>query len=174
MSQVARLEKTGGSPSEPLYFVTDTGTSEAFNETLYVVGGSGVTTVTTTTVGTNDTIEINVSATGFGWVVITSADNPKQIVVETGYIATGGTLCTLTLPVAPTIGDTFKVFGFSALFQIIPNANQIIVVGARTGIAGNTGTLTSASLGDVVTITYVGSNTFQAEAPQGTLTLITL
>lgn len=172
MSQVAKLERTGGSPSIPLFFVTDTGTSEAFNDTLYVVGGAGVTTITTTTVGTNDTIEINVSATGFGWEVITSADNIKQIIPETGYICTGGILCTLLLPLTPTIGDTFKVFSYSARFQIIPNGSQFIVVGSVTGSSGAGGTLTSNSPGDQVTITYMGSNGFQAEAPQGILTLL--
>lgn len=173
MSQVARLERSGGSPSEPLFFVTDTGTSEAFNQTLYVVGGTGVSTVTATTVGTNDTIQINVAATGFTWEVITSADNTKQIIAEHGYIATGGILCTLLLPLAPTIGDTFKIFSYSARFQIIPNAGQFIGVGIQFGMSGSTGTLTSQGLGDMVTITYVGSNGFQAEAPQGTLILET-
>lgn len=174
MSQAGRLEETGPiSPSIPLFFVTDTGTSEAFNDTLYVVGGAGVTTVTTTTAFPNDTIRIDVSTTGFTWVVVTDADNPTQILAQHGYICAGAALCTFLLPLVPNIGDTFKIFSYTSRFQIIPNATQIIVVGAGTGMAGATGTLTSNAPGDMVTMTCMGNNTFQAEAPQGTLTLIT-
>jgi len=73
----------------------------------------------------------------------------------------------------PTIGDTFKIFSLSSKFQIIPNGGQSIVIGTVTGHAGSTGTVTSNSAGDEVTISYMGSNTFQSEPPQGTLTVVT-
>lgn len=160
-------------PGVPLDFITDTGTSQAHNDVLYIVGGSGVTTVTTTTAFPNDTIQIDVSTTGFTWVVVTDANNPTQILPQHGYICSGASLCTFLLPLVPTVGDTFKIFSYTSRFKIIPNATQIITVGSASGMAGSGGTLTSTAPGDMVTFTCMGNNTFQAEAPQGTLTLVT-
>jgi len=172
MSQ-AGIINIASQPGVALEFVTDTGTSEAHNDVLYIVGGAGVTTVTTTTSFLNDTVQIDVSTTGFTWVVVTDADNPTQILAQHGYICSGAALCTFLLPLAPVVGDTFKIFSYTSRFQVIPNATQIIIVGAGTGLPGSTGTLTSNAPGDVVTMTCMGNNTFQAESPQGTLTLRT-
>lgn len=172
MSQAGILN-IEGQPGVPLEFVTDTGISQAHNDVLYIVGGAGVTTVTATTAFPGDTIQIDVSTTGFTWVVVTDANNPTQILPQHGYICSGAALCTFLLPLVPAVGDTFKIFSYTSRFEIIPNATQIITVGSTSGAAGSGGTLTSNAPGDMVTMTCMGNNTFQAEAPQGTLTLVT-
>ena len=113
------------------------------------------------------------SGTGFTWNTVTSVGNPHQIISENGYVCAGAILVTFLLPLAPAVGDTFKIFSYTSRFQIIPNGGQNMVVGSVTGIAGASGTVTSNSPGDMVTFTYMGGNIFQSEAPQGTLTVVT-
>jgi hypothetical protein len=159
-------------PEVPLEFVCNVGSAMASAHILNVLGVAGATTI-----GSGNTIDINVSTTGFTWNVVTSATNPNQLVAENGYICAGTNLVTFMLPLAPTVGDTFKIFSFTSRFQIIPNASQQLVIGAVTGLVGVMGTATSNAPGDEITMTFMGmnggSNVFQSESPQGTLTVDT-
>lgn len=123
---------------------------------------------------TTGQLGVTSSSIGFAWNTVTSASptNPIQILVENGYICAGASLVTFLLPLAPSVGDTFKIFSFTSRFQIIPNGGQQIVIGTVTGLSGATGTATSNSSGDEITITYMGGNVFQSEAPQGTITVV--
>lgn len=105
------------------------------------------------------------------WNTITSANNVQQIVKENGYISTGGVLCTLLLPAAASIGDTFKVTGFSALWQIQQNALQSIYLGSQVTTAGIGGTLTSTNALDHVEIIYVAANSWKVIDSIGNMTV---
>ena len=169
MSQAgyATIEAGNLPPEVPLFFEGNSGTGTAISNLFEIVGVGGVTTEVTGNVMT-----ISAVSSGFTWNTVTSATNPTQLVSENGYICSGVSLCTFLLPLAPSVGDTFKVFSYTSRFQIIPNGGQNIVVGAVTGLIGASGTLTSNAAGDQITMTYMGGNTFQSEAPQGVLTLI--
>lgn len=155
-------------PDVPTIFVTNSGTAIPIGNILEILGAGGATTS-----GVGNVVTINVTASGFTWNVVTSATNPNQLVAENGYITEGSSLVTFLLPLAPAIGATFKIFSYTSRFQIIPNGAQNMVIGSVTGIAGASGTVTSNSPGDMITFTYLGSNTFQSEAPQGTFTVVT-
>jgi hypothetical protein len=167
VSQAGPLTNHSGSvPSDvPITFVTNSGDATAVSNVIEILGGSGITTS-----GAGNVITITASGTGFTWNVVTSATNPNQIVVDNWYICSGVSMVTFLLPLTPAIGDTFKIFSYSSTFQIIPNGGQNLVIGAVTGKIGATGTATSNSPGDMITMTYMGGNTFQSEAPQVTLT----
>jgi hypothetical protein len=170
MSQGGRLEDTGGGgvPGDvATSYVTQAGTAVPLLNVLNVIGTGGADT---SAVG--NTVFINVVTAGFTWNVVTSVSptNPIQIVAQNGYICTGVALVTFLLPLAPTIGDTFKIFSNTSRFQITQNGGQTITIGTATSSSGS-GTVTSYSAGDEVTISYMGTNSFQSEPPQGTLTV---
>jgi hypothetical protein len=169
VSQAGPLNNNSGSvpPDVPITFVTNSGDATAASNVIEILGSAGVTTT-----GSGNVITITSTGAGFTWNVVTSATNPNQIVANNGYICSGSSMTTFLLPLTATVGDTFKIFSYSSLFQIIPNGAQNLVIGAVTGKVGATGTATSNSPGDAITMTYMGGNTFQSEAPQGTLTLV--
>src|SRR5882724_6432580 len=127
-------------PSDvPTKFLTDTGTGAIpVNHTIYILGGSGVTTDSS-----GDTITINVSSTGFTWNVVTSAMNPIILVPENGYICKGATPIDFILPASSLIGDTFRIVGYSNLWNIAQNAAQSISLGIKTTMAGVMGSLSA-------------------------------
>lgn len=155
-------------PDVPLIFQTNSGNAVAAANIIEILGGAGATTS-----GVGNVITIDVTAASFAWNVVTSVGNPHQLVKQNGYICDGVALVTFLLPLAPVVGDSFKIFSYTSRFQIIPNGGQNMVVGAATGILGALGTVTSNSPGDAVTFVYMGGNTFQSEPPQGTLTVTT-
>ena len=148
-------------------FVEDVGSASPAGGILNILGGVGITTS-----GSGNTITINATGTGFTWNVVTSSDNPVQIVVENCYVCAGSSMVDFVLPLTASVGDTFKIFSYTSKFQIAPNANQILIVGAVTGLTGSTGTVTSTGPGDEITFTYMGGNIFQSEAPQGTMQVV--
>lgn len=121
----------------------------------------------------NHTLMFSVNASGYGYNVVSSIvpPNPIQITTGSAYICVGGLQVTFTLPFAPAIGDTFKISSLSASFLINQNAGQVIQVGNVTSLPGALHGLYSNAPGDLIILTYVGSNTFQSNAPQGTLTI---
>ena len=155
----------------PIDFQGNTGTgATAVANLLYILGIDGTTVDTT-----GQTITIKAISSGFTWNTVTSVlpTNPIQLVAENGYICAGSSMVTFLLPLAPSVGDTFKIFSYTSRFQIIPNGGQNMVIGTVTGIAGSSGTVTSQSAGDMITFTYMGGNTFESESPQGTFLVTT-
>ena len=172
MSQTSQLNTSGGGgPGTPIQTLTGNDgipvPPTGNNVDILGVGGVDISGDIATS-----TLSIAIKAGGFSWNVVTNAGNPHQIIAQNGYICAGAVLVTFLLPVSPAIGDTFKIFSFTSRFQIIPNGAQQLVVGAVTGVAGASGTCTSNSPGDEITMTYMGGNVFQSEAPQGTMTVI--
>jgi len=149
-------------------YVTDVGDAVPAGGILNIIGGIGITTS-----GSGNTVTINATGMGFSWNTVTplAPPNPIQIVAENGYICGGVGTTTFVLPLAPSIGDTFKIFSYSSKFRINQNANQIMQIGAAATTLGVTGYLISNSVGDAVSIVYMGNNTFQDESIQGTLTV---
>ena len=168
MSQAGPLnEPTTIPPEVATEYVTNSGTAVPAFNVLEVLGSGSITTT-----GSGNVITISISATGFTWNTITSASNPTQIVAENAYITAGVSQCTLLLPASATIGDAFIVTGLTSLFKIMQNANQFIIAGAFTTTVGNTGYLSSNSVGDDVEIVYIATNTFKVRSPYGNLTVV--
>lgn len=148
-------------------FTEDLGIAVPVAGNINVVGGAGISTF-----GAGNTITISSTAGAFTWTTITSADNVKQIVKENGYIATGGVLCTLILPVAATIGDTFMVTGFSALWRITQNALQVMYLGSQSTTPGLGGSFTSTNALDHVEMVYVAANSWKVVDSIGNITVV--
>lgn len=157
---------TVGSGGGATTFTEDLGVAVPAAGNINIVGGPGITTS-----GAGSTVTITALSSGFTWNTITSADNVKQIVKENGYISTGGVLCTLILPAAASIGDTFMVTGFSALWRITQNALQTIYLGSQFTTAGVGGSLTSTNAFDHVTIVYVAANSWKVIDSMGNMTV---
>ena len=133
----------------------------------FITAGPGVT-VTNSSGG----IQIGAAAMAFAWNTVTSATNPNQIVVENGYVASGGVLTTFTLPAAANVGDTFIVTGYLTLFQIFQNAGQSVVFSNQTTTVGVGGSLASTQTTDHIEIICVVANTvFKVSDSQGNFTI---
>ena len=168
MSQSGPLDTGKISPEVPTSFSTDSGTSIPMANDLEIYGSGGITTS-----GSGNVITITGSiGPGFTWHTVTDTvpPNPIQIIASNAYICTGTNLVTFLLPLAPSVGDTFKIFSYSSRFRINENGSQSMRIGAVVTTSGS-GYLLSNTVGDEITMSYVGSNTFEGEPPQGTLTL---
>lgn len=162
LAQIDENSTSGGAIIE-----VDANSGKAFpvNGVLNIVGGTGVST----SAGGN-TVTINIAPAGFTWQTVTSADNPVQIVVENSYICAGVSQVVFVLPLAPNIGDTFKILSYTSTFQITENGSQQIRIGTQITTAGS-GNIISNSAGDNITCSYVGGNVFLETQIQGTLTV---
>lgn len=104
-------------------------------------------------------ITVAVSGGGFNWEVVTDAS--ATMVASTGYVANRGTLCTLTLPAAVTLGDVFKVVNIGAGFvRIAQNASDDLRFGNATTTTGAGGYIECTALGDSVEIVAQAANTY--------------
>lgn len=118
------------------------------------------------------TINLEVNEAGYNWNLVTSASptNPIQIISANAYVCNGVSQVTFILPLAPNLGDSFLIISNTSTFQITENGAQQIRIGANISTAGS-GNLTSNTVGDIVEISYIGSNLFISRSPQGTITL---
>lgn len=157
------------------------GPSNPFNWTApltngeILVGKSGADPVLTTIMGaggifvTNGpgTITISGAGTGFSWNVVSSS--PKQMQSNNGYIATGGGLIVLQLPVSAMIGDALQVVGFGALWRVSIAGGQSIHL--LTSLASSS--LTSTTQFDTITLVCVSNtNDYVVTATQGNITTL--
>ena len=123
---------------------------------------------------TNNTTAITTNVSGGGaytWQIVTSTVpvNPIQIVANNVYICNGAFLVTFILPLAPAIGDGFKIISNLSRFQINQNGGQQISIGSASSTIG-AGNATSNSKGDEIELNYLGANLFRGTS-QGTITL---
>lgn len=143
-----------------------------------IIGSTGGTpTAATITAGTGITVTngahtITIAATQEGnWVDQNSST--ANLAAGTNYVCdNGASLITFTLPVSPTLGDTFKIVGNSAGgWKVAQNASQIQWVGSSASTTGTSGFIASTLASDCVTITYTFGNIFQVYALQGNITV---
>src|SRR5271165_7106522 len=113
MSHFEVLDVIKNNPTIPTAFVTDAGTAIPAANILNIFGGTDIATA-----GAGNTITINFTGSPVtNWFIVTSATNINPIVESDGYFCGGGSLVTFILPVAPVLGDTFAVSGYTALFE---------------------------------------------------------
>lgn len=130
------------------------------------------TTVTVTN-GSNS-INLEVNSGGFTWTDVTSAT--QTLAVQNGYVTDRAGGVTYTLPATAALGNIIKIVGKLGLGVITPNANQQILIGSTSGLAGVTGTATSTNAGDcieLVCITAGTSTVWRADSVIGTWTVVT-
>lgn len=107
------------------------------------------------------------------WSIVTSADNPVNMVSGHGYIAKGAGVVNFVLPAAAAVGDTIYIAGYSNLWTIDQNAGQSIRLGTATTATGVFGSLSATVISDSVNLLCVTADTeFKILSPQGNLTVI--
>ena len=157
MSQSGRTGVTNGMlpPDVPLTFVCDVGSATAAANILDVLGGAG-----TTTTGAGNVITITTMSSGFTWNVVTSVSpaNPISFAPENGYITKGVATVAFTLPASASIGDTYRIVGYNALWTVAQNANQTITWGIKTTTSGVGGSLASLFVNDCIEMVCVTAN----------------
>jgi hypothetical protein len=140
-------------PEIPIEFITDSGTAIAVGNVINLLGGIG-----TSTSASGSTIKFDSSTSGFSWVVVTSADNPITLESDHGYICKGAVAVQFQLPAAATVGMTFRILGYNALWSISQNANQQIILGIATSTAGVSGGIQANTVSDSIECTCVTAN----------------
>ena len=147
-----------GSPSVPITFVCDTGTATAALNILNVVGGVG-----SNTVGSGNTVTLNVVTDSFKWTTVTGTS--VALVKQNGYILNNAGLITATLPATAAVGDTILLYGLGAgLYAIAQNAGQTIHLKASSTTVGVGGSLTAIDTYASIRLTCIVANTdFTAE-----------
>lgn len=169
MSQAGPLNESGGTGGGGIAeIVTNSGTASPIAGTIEILGG---TDITTSAAGNVVTITFTGTTGAFTWNVVTSANNIVQLVASNGYICSGVSQVIFLLPLAPTVGDEFKIVSYTSKFQITQNGGQQMRLGTQITTAGS-GTVTSNSAGDTVDFVYVGGNVFLELDMQGTLTVV--
>jgi hypothetical protein len=147
----------------PTSFLLDDGNSAvpAVN-IIQVTQGNG----TFTSLGASNQIKVNVINDGFPW---TDKFISFLAVAQNGYFCTG--LLTVTLPVAPTQGNTVIIYVDSAsIVTIQASPGQTIQIGS--GQSSIAGTAASNSEGSTLTLTYRTADTeWHAISVEGTWTL---
>jgi len=146
-----------------------------------LIGGTTTPAAATLTAGSGISISngnnsITISGTGgsFAWTDVTSAT--QTLAAQNGYVTDRAGGVTYTLPASGTLGDMIKIVGKSGIAVITPNANQQILIGSTSGLAGATGTATANNAGDcieLICITAGASTVWRADSVIGTWTLVT-
>jgi hypothetical protein len=128
------------------------------------LGGTGANTV-----GSGNTLTINITGGGYKWQVITAAT--KQILVNEAYFANNAGTLIFTLPSVANVGDGFRISGMLGNWQINQNAGQSIRVGNIVSTIGVAGSVASTMLGDSIHVICKVANTgWQVvDAPVGVL-----
>lgn len=96
-----------------------------------------------------------------------------QMVVNEGYITSGGGDLALTLPSSAAVGDTIEVKGFASTgWHLVQNAGQKIIFGTAETSLGAGGSLASTASSDGFKMVCVATNTtFSVEFSIGNITV---
>jgi hypothetical protein len=154
MSQGGPLGQIDLPPSVPTQIFCDVGVAIPTSNTLNVFGAG-----TTTTSGLGNTITITSTGGGYTWNVVTSALNPITLTAGNGYICKGLTPVQFVLPAAASVGDSYKIIGYSNLWTIAQNATQSITIGIVTSTIGIFGSVTATTVSDGLELICVTANT---------------
>ena len=132
------------------------GTTASAPAAATLTQGTGITITSAT-----GAITIAASSNG-GFIWNNQASSSVTMAAGNGYIINNGaSLVTLTVASAPTIGDTYKIVGFSSGgWKIAQNASQQIICDGSATTAGVGGYVQFNQQYDCITITYCASNIF--------------
>lgn len=149
-------------------FEGNIGSGSALAHVFEIVGSGGIST---DVVG--NILTITPSGSAFNWQVVTSADNPVNLVAENGYISKGAGPVQFVLPASASIGDTFKIIGYGNLWTISQNAMQSITIGIKTSTVGVTGSVSATVISDSIDLVCVTANQeFYETSIQGNLMIV--
>lgn len=155
--------------------VANTGTFTVGGNTSFIGAYTFAGTLTgntAVTFPTSGTLATTQQATQYQVISATTL----AMVVNTKYLITAGTTCTMTLPATSSAGDVIVVAGAggaSAGWSLTQNAGQSIEWGSLTTTVGASGHISSTDNSDGFTIVCVTANTFWAlSQPQGNMTII--
>ena len=133
----------------------------------YTISGAGGTT----TSASGSTITITTPAGGLTWTDVTGTS--ATMAVNNGYIADNAGLVTLTLPATAALGSVFAIVGKGAGGWTIAQASGQTIKYGSTTTTTTTGTLSSNTASDCVTLVCTTANTvFTAWNGVGTLTVV--
>lgn len=170
MGQIQSLGNQGGGGGGTVDQLNgNTGFAMAVGGVINIVG-TGDITVTGDNV---DTLTITVSGTGLTWSIVTSADNPVNLVANHGYIAKGAGAVNFVLPAASSVGEMFRIVGYGNLWTLAQNALQSVTVGFLTSTLGITGSVSATTISDSLELLTVTANTeFYETGIQGNPTIV--
>lgn len=101
---------------------------------------------------------ISIAATGGGQAWTATASSSVAMSKDVGYIATGASLQTFTIPATAAVGDTFLIAGFGTGGWVLQaNAGQTVRVG--NVVTSTAGTIASSDQGDIIEIVCAVANT---------------
>ena len=167
MSQGGALNTEDLPPDVATSYVCDVGVAVPTANTLNVLGAGGATTS-----GLGNTITVIAGGSGYAWVVVTSALNPITLVKNTAYICKGAGAVNFVLPAAASIGDSYKILGYSNLWTINQNAMQSVTIGTKTSTVGILGSIAATTVSDGLELVCITPNTeFYEIQIQGNLTI---
>lgn len=134
---------------------------------ITISGGPGI--VTTGNAGTY-TVTINSTAVGTAW---SNTTTNTAMIVNVGYLCTGGGALSLALPTTSAFGEEVEVaLDGATSFTITQAAGQQIRLGSSTTTLGTGGSLSSTAQGDTVRLLCKTANTLWVVLScEGNLTL---
>jgi len=132
------------------------------------------------TAGANITItpapgSVTIAATVPGTFTWATQASSTTMAINHGYIVTGGSLVTLTLPATAAVGSELIIVGQAAGgWSIAQAAGQTIFVGIAETTVGVGGSLASSQIKDSINLVCTVANTTwtAVAAPQGNLTIV--
>lgn len=117
-----------------------------------ITAGSGISVINGA-----GTITLSTSGAGTNWVNVTATS--QTLAINTGYVISSATPCTLTLPASAALGDTIKIRGNTGGFIIAQNSGQQIFVSPSATTSGAGGSLASTNARDCLDLTCIIANT---------------
>lgn len=137
-------------------------------KTISLIAGSGITILQS-----GATFTISTSGSGLGWNEVTGTS--ASMAVNNGYIASNGSLVTLTLPSTASVGDVLYIVGKGAGgWLIAQGAGQTIHIGSSASTGGAGGSVASSNQFDSVQLVCTVANTTWTTlgGGQGALTIV--
>lgn len=131
--------------------------------TTGIITGGGV-------VALGGTLNLNANAVSFPWTEVTGTS--QSAAVNNGYIASNGSLVTITMPGTSAVGDIVRVAGKGAgLWKVQLNGGQTLRVGSSVTTSG--GSIQSLDIGDCAELLCITANTSWVQlSGAGTYTIV--
>jgi len=154
MGQIQRLDDGGGGGGTVSQLNGNVGFATAIAGGINIIG-SGPVTVTGDNV---NTLTITVAGTGLTWSIVTSANNPVNLLANHGYIAKGAGVVNFVLPAASSVGEAFRIVGYGNLWTLSQNAGQSVTIGFVTSSVGVGGSIVATMISDSLELITVTNN----------------